>query len=414
MVILCVDLKGFYASVECVFRGLDPLAVDLAVADERRGGGSIVLAVTPHLKKRGVRSRCRLYQLPKDGIIIARPRMKKYIEYSCKVYEIYLRFVSPEDIHIYSIDEAFLDITHYIKYYNASPQEIARKILDAIYEETGLPASCGVGDNIFLAKVALDCLAKRRSDNIAYLDKDLFRKYIWDLRLLDNIWGIGRRLSRRLAALNIRTLRDLARTPPEKLEKKFGVLGLELYRHAHGEDATTVREAREYHPQSKTFGHGQVFLEDYDYKDVRVVITEIAAEIATELALRRLCCQEVALGIGYSKKYGGGFYRQKKLETKTNSFKTLLSAYEELYKKHVIDLPIRTINMRVGKLSNEEFLQPDLFTDVQIEVKERNLYRAIGEIREKFGKAAVRLAVSNMEKATLVKRSVLIGGHNAE
>ena len=218
--------------------------------------------------------------------------------------------------------------------------------------------------------------------------------------------------SRRLAALNIRTLRDWRGRPGETGEK-IRVLGLELYRHAHGEDATTVREARNIIP-SKTFGHGQVFLEDYDYKDVRVVITEIAAEIATELALRRLCCQEVALGIGYSKKYGGGFYRQKKLETKTNSFKTLLSAYEELYKKHVIDLPIRTINMRVGKLSNEEFLQPDLFTDVQIEVKERNLYRAIGEIREKFGKAAVRLAVSNMEKATLVKRSVLIGGHNAE
>lgn len=135
-------------------------------------------------------------------------------------------FCFPEDIHIYSIDEAFLDITHYIKYYNASPQEIARKILDAIYEETGLPASCGVGDNIFLAKVALDCLAKRRSDNIAYLDKDLFRKYIWDLRPLDNIWGIGRRLSRRLAALNIRTLRDLARTPPEKLEKNSASWGL--------------------------------------------------------------------------------------------------------------------------------------------------------------------------------------------
>lgn len=414
MIILCIDLKSFYASVECVLRGLDPLTADLAVADERRGNGSIVLAVSPHLKQRGVHSRCRLYQVPRDGVIIARPQMKKYIEYSCKVYGIYLRFVSPEDIHIYSIDEAFLDITHYIKYYNASPTEIAKKILSAIYKETGLPASCGVGDNIFLAKVALDCLAKYRPDGIAYLDKERFRRYIWDLRPLDNIWGIGRRLARRLTDLGIHTLRELAQTPAEKLEKEFGVLGFELHNHANGEDATTVREAREYHPKSKTFGHSQVFLEDYSYQDVKVVITEMAAEIATELALRRLCCQEVALGIGYSQQYGGGFYRQRKLETKTGSFKVLLSVYMDIYEKNVVDLPIRTISMRVGKLSYEEFLQPDLFSDADIGIKERNLYRAIGEIRERFGKAAVRLAVSNTEKATLVKRSILIGGHNAE
>ncbi|MDD4387747.1 MAG: hypothetical protein PHV87_00800 [Bacilli bacterium] len=414
MVVLCIDLKSFYASVECVLRGLNPFTTDLAVADERRGRGSIVLAVSPHLKKSGVSSRCRLYQLPNKDIIVARPQMKKYIEYSCKVYEIYLRYVAKEDIHVYSIDEAFLDLTHYLKYYNAAPLEICQRILKDIYNGTGLTATCGIGDNMFLAKVALDCLAKYRSDNIAYLDQNLFYQYIWDIRPLNNIWGIGGRLVKRLAALDIYSLRDLASTSPEILEKEFGILGLELYQHAHGKDATTVRAARSYHPKSKTFGHGQVLLEDYNYKDIRVIMVELAAEIATELVLRRLCCQEIALGIGYSKKYGGGFYRQMKLDKKTNSYKTLLTAFEKIYVNNIKDLPIRNISLRVGKLSNEEFIQSTLFTDTQNEIKERNLYRAIGEIREKHGKTAVRLAVSNTEKATLVKRSILIGGHNAE
>jgi len=414
MVVLCIDLKSFYASVECVLRGVDPFTTDLAVADERRGKGSIVLAVTPHLKKSGVNSRCRLYQLPDKNIIIARPRMKKYIEFACKVYETYLQYVDNEDIHIYSIDEAFLDLTHYLKYYNKSPIEIGKCILNDIHKQTGLTATCGIGDNMFLSKVALDCLAKYKPDNIAYLNKELFRRYIWDIRPLDNIWGIGRRLAKRLAGIGIYTMRDLAQTSIEKLEKDFGIIGIELYQHAHGEDKTTVSEARNYHPQSKTFGHSQVMLEDYNYKDMQTIIIEITSEIATELVLRRLCCQEIALGIGYSKKIGGGFHRQMKLDQKTNSYKTLLDGFIKIYKKNIRDLPIRNISMRVGKLSNEDYIQPNLFMDIQGKIKERNLYRAIGQIREKYGKTAVRFAVSNTEKATLLKRSILIGGHNAE
>jgi len=414
MVVSCIDLKSFYASVECVLRGLDPFTTPLAVADERRGEGSIVLAITPYLKKQGFNSRCRLYQLPKKDIIIARPQMKKYIEYSCLVYKVYLQYVDKEDIHIYSIDEAFLDLTHYIRYYNVSETEICRRILQDVFQQTGIVASAGIGENMFLAKVALDCLAKQRLDRIAFLNKEDFRKYIWDIRPLDNIWGIGRKLVKRLAILGIYTLRDMANTPIEKLEKEFGVLGRELHCHAHGDDSTTVQEAKKYQPHDRTIGHSQVFLEDYNYQEINIIITEMTSEIATELVLRRLCCQEIALGIGYSKKIGGGFYRQLKLDNKTNSYQVLLSGFKKLYNKYIKDLPIRNIAMRIGKLSVEEFCQQDLFYSTEKQIKEKNLYRAIGEIREKYGKASVHLAISNTEKATLLKRSILIGGHNAE
>jgi DNA polymerase V len=172
---MCIDLKSFYASVECVLRGLDPFEVNLVVADKERGGGSIVLAVSPHLKKFGVPSRCRIYELPTDmDIIYAKPRMKKYIEFSSRIYDIYLKYIAKEDIHVYSIDEAFMDFTSYMNYYNMPLSSIGRMILDDIFKTTGITATCGMGDNMFLAKVALDCLAKHSPDYMSYLNQELF------------------------------------------------------------------------------------------------------------------------------------------------------------------------------------------------------------------------------------------------
>ena len=197
--IICIDLKSFYASVECVLRGLNPFTVNLVVADKERGPGSVVLAASPHLKKFGVQSRCRIYQLPKNlDIIYAKPRMKKYIEYATKIYDIYLKYVSYEDIHVYSIDEVFIDLGPYLKYYGKSAFEISKMIIDDIYKTTKIPAVCGIGENMFLAKVALDILAKHADDGIAYLDKELLKEKIWPHEPITDIWGIGKNISKRL------------------------------------------------------------------------------------------------------------------------------------------------------------------------------------------------------------------------
>lgn len=413
--VICIDLKSFYASVECVLRGLNPFKVNLVVADKERGKGSIVLAASPHIKQFGVKSRCRIYELPKNlDIIYAKPRMRKYIEYASKIYDIYLKYVSSEDIHVYSIDEVFLDLGPYLKYYKKSAYEISKIILDDIYKSTGLPAVCGIGENMFLAKVALDILAKHEKDGIAYLDQEILKEKIWSHEPITDIWGIGRGIAKRLLKLGVKNLGDLTKCPLKKLEKEFGIVGRELLEHAYGIDNTTVQEARTYLPTSKSFGYGQVLYEDYSYQDLYVVLLETVDQIACELVAKKLNCSLIALGIGYSKDVGGGLSRQRTLPKKTNSRKILVEEFTKLYYEHVEDLPIRRIDVRVGKLSNEEFIQTDLFTDQEKLKKEHNLYEVLGEIKEKYGKGAVYIAASGTEKGTFVKRHKLIGGHNAE
>lgn len=413
--IVCIDLKSFYASVECVLRGVDPFHVPLVVSDLSRGKGAIVLAVSPKLKAMGVKSRCRIFDLPKDvDIIYAKPRMKKYIEFASKIYDIYMQFVDPQDIHIYSIDEAFLDFTKYLKYYHKTDIELAKMVKTAIEEQTGLIASCGVGENLFQAKVALDCLAKKDKDGIAALNSNNFSKRVGNLKPITEIWGIGRGVGKRLAQRGITTLNELAAYPVEALEKEFGILGKELSDHAKGVDSSTIAEIKAYKPVSKSFGHGQVMLEDYRYQDMVVILQETIDEIVTELVTKKMCCQLIGLGIGYSMKIGGGFYRQKKLIAPTNSKKVLVEHFLQLYYNNIQDKPIRSIHVRVGELSYENYIQPDLFHDPALLNKEHEVYKAMAAIKEKYGKKSVNMAISYTEKATKVKRSILIGGHNAE
>jgi DNA polymerase V len=415
MVIFCIDLKSFYASVECVLRGLNPYTTNLVVADKERGPGSIVLAVSPKLRTYGVSSRCRIFDLPKDpDIIYAKPRMKKYIEFSSKIYSVYLKYVGKEDIHVYSIDEAFLDLTTYMKYYNKTAVDIAGMIIDDIFRATGITASCGIGDNMFLAKVALDILAKHQPTHVAYLNQDLFKRHIWDIMPLRDIWGIGAGVEKRLNRMGIYTLRDLAHFPLSGLEKAFGILGRELLEHAYGIDHSTIKEVRNYLPRSKSFGHGQILYRDYNYQDLEILLTETVDEIATELVTRRLTCRQIAIGIGYSKKVGGGFSRQMVLPHQTNSRKILMESFLYLYRKHIKDFPIRAVYVRVGKLANEDYVQLDLFSDTEKNRKEHDLYQAIGQIKRRYGNNAIHLALSKSEKSTFIKRNELIGGHNAE
>ena len=249
---LCIDLKSFFASVECVERGLDPMKVNLVVADPSRGNGAICLAITPAMKKLGISNRCRIYEIPDDvEYITALPRMKKYIEYAAKIYKIYLRYVSKDDIHPYSIDEMFLDVTSYLKMYNTTAEKLAKALVRRIYQELGLTATVGVGTNLFLSKVALDICAKKSIDNIGFLDEELFKKKLWTHRPLIDFWQIGGGTERRLNKLGLYTLKDVSNADEEILYKEFGINAEILIDHAKGIEPVLISDIKSYKNKHK-------------------------------------------------------------------------------------------------------------------------------------------------------------------
>ena len=232
---LCIDLISFYASVECVERGLDPLSTRLVVADLKRGKGAICLAVSKALKACGIKNRCRLYEIPDTiSYIVAPPQMKKYIRYSAEIYAIYLRYVAPNDLHPYSIDEVFLDITDYLLLYQTTPFHLARAFQKKIMDELGLPSTVGIGTNLYLSKISLDLLAKKAVNGMAYLDEEGYRKYLWDYRPLSDFWQIANGIEKRLHRMGIETMRQLANSDPHDLKKEFGVVSEMLVDHGWG------------------------------------------------------------------------------------------------------------------------------------------------------------------------------------
>lgn len=274
-VYLCIDLKSFYASVECVERGLDPFKVNLVVADPTRNG-AITLAASPAIKKLGVPSRGRVYQIPKNiDYITAVPRMSLYMQYSAKIYGIFLKFVSSEDCHMYSIDEAFLDITSYLKLYHKSAKELAKTIIDQVFNETGICATVGIGSNLFLAKVALDVCAKHAKDFMGYLDEDLFRQSLWHHQPLSDIWMIGPGTIRHLARLGLFDLYDVAHYPEGILYKEFGINAEYLIDHAWGKEETTIADIKAYKPKQSSISNSQILFEDYSYEEALLVLKEM-------------------------------------------------------------------------------------------------------------------------------------------
>ena len=299
---LCIDLKSFYASVECVERGLDPFKVNLVVADSSRGNGAITLAATPAIKKRGVKSRGRLYEIPQDiPYMIAKPRMSLYMTYAAKIYRIFLKFIASEDIHVYSIDEAFLDITSYLKLYQKSPRQIARLILDDIYKQTHLTATVGIGTNLFLSKVALDITAKHSKDFMGFLDEDLFKQLIWHHQPITDIWMIGNGTAKKLSQLGIYDLYDVAHYPEKKLYQLFGINAAYLIDHAWGREPTTIDEIKHYRPKSNSISNSQILFEDYDYQHAFTIMKEMVEHNVLSLTEKHLVTNHISLSIGYSK-----------------------------------------------------------------------------------------------------------------
>ena len=412
---LCIDLKSFYASVECVERGLDPFEINLVVADPDRGSGAITLAATPAIKKLGVPSRGRIYEIP-EGIeyIIAKPRMHLYMEYSAKIYSIFLKHIASEDIHVYSIDEAFLDITSYLELYKMTPKQLARRILDDIYDETGITATVGIGTNLFLTKVALDITAKHTPDNMGYLNEELFRQQLWHHTPLTDIWMIGPGTANHLARLGITDLYGITQFPEYILYREFGINAEILIDHAWGKEPVEIKDIKAYKPSSNSISNSQILFEDYNYKDAYLILKEMVDINVLTLTEKHLVSDHISLFIGYSKDKRKPSRGSTKITNRTNSYRILMEEFRLLYQK-IVDpnYPIRHIGISFGNVRDEIYEQYDLFADVEEIEKERKLQQTLVDIRNKFGKNAVLKGMNYLDKGTARYRNTTIGGHKA-
>ena len=412
---LCIDLKSFYASVECVERGLDPFEVNLVVADPDRGGGAITLAATPAIKKLGVPSRGRIYEIP-QGIeyIIARPRMRLYMTVSAKIYSIFLKHIASEDIHVYSIDEAFLDITSYLELYKMTPKQLAKRILDDIYDETGITATVGIGTNLFLTKVALDITAKHTPDNMGYLDEELFRQQLWHHTPLTDFWMIGPGTVNHLARLGITDLYGITQFPEYILYREFGINAEILIDHAWGKETVEIKDIKAYQPKANSISNSQILFEDYNYKDAFLILKEMVDSNVLTLTEKHLVSDHISLFIGYSKDKRKPSRGSTKITDRTNSYRILMEEFRLLYQK-IVDpnYPIRHIGVSFGNVRDEIYEQYDLFADIEEIEKERKLQQTLVDIRNKFGKNAVLKGMNYLDKGTARYRNTTIGGHKA-
>ena len=412
---LCIDFKSFYASVECVERGLDPFQVNLVVADPDRGGGAITLAATPAIKKLGVPSRGRIFQIPKNiSYKIAPPRMHLYMEYAAKIYGIFLKYISPDDIVVYSIDESFFDVTSYLELYQTTAPKLAKKIIADVYEQTGITSAAGIGNNLFLAKVALDITAKHVPDNIGILDEETFYKTLWHHQPLSDFWMIGQGISKRLHRLGIHDLWQVTKCPPEILYKEFGVNAEVLIDHAWGKECVEIQDIKAYQPRSNSVSNSQILFKDYSYEDALIILKEMVDANVLVLTQRHLVTDHIGLFIGYSKDVRKASRGSCAITNRTNSYSLLMKEFVLLYQR-ITDrtAPIRQIAITLGRVRDEKYEQYDLFTDTEKVLQERKLQQTLVQIRDRFGKNAVLKGISGLDQATAKYRNQTIGGHKA-
>ncbi len=430
---VCIDLKSFYASVECIDRGLDPFSTNLVVADPARTEKTICLAITPAMKALGVSNRCRVFEIP-EGIdyIMAKPRMHRYMEASTDIYGVYLSYVSPEDVHVYSIDECFIDATPYLSMYHTDARGFARLLMDAVFAETGICATAGVGTNLFLAKVALDVTAKHAPDNIGYLDETSFRQNIWFHQPITDIWNIGPGIARRLARYGVFDLAGVCAMHPETLYKEFGKNAEFLIDHAWGQEPCSIAEIHAYKPQGHSMVNGQVLSCNYSFEEARTVMREMVDASVLELVEKRLVTDRISLAIGYERKRTGEVFEgghgkrfignaheghtggSRKLERRTASISYLMPRFCKLFDETTLPSKgIRRITIGFDNLSPAESATVTLFDDVAAEQEEQRLQETILAVQKKFGKNACLKATSLLEKSTARERNEQVGGHHA-
>lgn len=410
---LCIDLKSFYASCECSMRGLDPFETNLVVADKSRGNGTICLAVTPHMKKMGVKNRCRLYEIDKNiSYIIAKPRMRKYMEISSYIYSIYLNYFSEEDIHVYSVDEVFVDLNPYLNMYHMNPREIASMIMKDIYDKTNISATAGIGTNLYLAKIAMDIFSKHSNTNMGYLDEELFKKYLWKHRPLSDFWGIGRGIEERLTNLGIFDMEDISKCDETILYKEFGINARLLIDHSFGIETTTMKDIKKYIPKSKSLSSSQILFRDYNFNQTKIILKEMVDDLMSEVTKRGVFVTGIYLFIGYSKDAIKAKSFSKRIEG-TVSYQELIKYYMDIYDTYINKvIPIRRVGISF-MISDTINRQLDMFNKIDIE-SEINLNRNVESMKKRFGSNTILRAISLDDAGNQMDRNRLVGGHNAE
>ena len=487
---IAIDLKSFYASVECMERGLDPLKTNLVVADSSRTEKTICLAVSPALKSYGISGRSRLYEVIQKvkeinderkykilghefngksyncdelnehqnyelDYIIALPQMNKYMKYSTDIYKIYLKYFSPDDIYVYSIDEVFIYVTNYLKTYKMKPSDLATAVIHDIYNQTGITATCGVGTNMYLAKVAMDIVAKHAKANkfgvrIACLNEQMYKQQLWNYKPITDFWRIGKGIAKKLEQNHMYTMGDVARCSiqnEDKLYKLFGINAELLIDHAWGEETATIKSVKSYIPTNSSLNSGQVLHCPYNYEKTKLIIKEMAELLSLDLVDKHLCTNQLVLTVGYDvdnlknslEEYKGEItidrYGRKvpkhahgteNLDHYTSSTKIIEEAVIKLYER-IIDTKLltRRINISANNLIDESkiekehlFEQIDLFTDYtelkkkqDKEKKEHELQKSILSIKKKYGKNAILKGINFEEGATTIDRNSQVGGH---
>lgn len=412
--ILCIDLKSFFASAECVERKLDPFKTPLVVADITKGNGTITLAVTPYLKKLGVKSRGRVYEIPdkiKKQIIFAKPRMNLYYQKSKEIIDIYLQYISYEDMHVYSIDEVFLDVTDYLKFYNKSDYELALEIMKKIKDKTGITSTCGIGPNLLLAKISLDIESKHNKNCIAKWGYEDIKTKLHNITPLSEFWGIGKQYEKKLNNLGIKKIGDINKYPISFYKKRFGIMGEELWYHANGIDLSNIKKEK-ISPKDKSYSMSQVFYKDYTPEKTILIIKEMTEILCKRIRENKKTCKIVSLGITYSKNIGGYFYHSRKLDIETDDNKTIYEMCLYIFNNYVNNLPIRKVSISLGNIQNKKYKQINLFEKIDDNPDE--LSHTLDKINTKFGNNAVLKASSLVEYSTIKNRNKKLGGHNKE
>lgn len=415
---LCIDLKSFYASVECAERHLDPMTTNLVVADPERSDKTICLAVSPSMKALGVKNRCRVFEIPKGiDYIMAEPRMQKYIDYAAEIYGIYLSHVSPEDIHVYSVDECFIDVTGYRKPYQKSARELALMFMEEIQQKLGIRATAGIGTNLYLCKIALDITAKHAADFIGELNEESYKRTLWDHKPLTDFWRIGSGIAKRLADRGIYTMRDIAHADEDMLYKLFGVDAELLIDHAWGRESTTIRDIKQFRPKSSGLSSGQVLMRDYKFEEARIVMKEMVEAMCLEMVKKGVMTRSVSFYAGYSNSldvpFSGG---TASLPEESNSDTEWIRAVMEVFDSVMDhDLPVRRLGVSCNNVVKDTGIRQLSFFDTQgsgaEREREKKLMETVLSIKERFGSNAVLKGRDLSEGATARERNEQIGGH---
>lgn len=405
-----IDLKSFYASVECRKRGLDPFKTPLVVCDETKGPGALVLSVTPYLKTKGCKNIMRRFELPKDiEIIYARPNMEQYVRESTAFNALLLDYFAPEDWHPYSIDETFIYLSPYLSLYKKTPYELVKSLLREIFDKLGLYATAGIGPNMFLAKVSLDNDAKKMKDRIALWTKDDIENRLWKIKPITKIWGISSGYERRLAKLGIHNMYELAHFPKETLKQELGIIGEQLHDHANGIDTSLISE--QYTPKDRSFTSGQVFHRNYNKDELPLIIREMSDELCYRLRKAGVFCKTLGLTVNETKPSNRSFSKKRILLFPTNDNDKIYNGFLEILSEFAIENPIRQIFLEVSRLESVRYIQMSLLEDEENTIKNEKMYKALDEIKEKYGGNAIFRADARREESTYFERTNQIGGH---